>query len=271
MRTLPSTHPDDFARLDTPALRDRFLVEDLFVPGEVRWAHADDDRLLLGGLVLDDATLALEAPTLLATDALCRRRELAVVCLAGRLTVGCDDETHQLGELDVLYVGRGTASVTVSGTGRAYLVSAPAHAEHPTRLGRRDEVFAADLGEPAAANVRTIRRYVHADGIASANLVLGITTLAPGSVWNTMPCHTHSRRTEVYLYTGLGEDGRVVHLAGPPDATRSLVVADQQAVVSPGWSVHTGVGTQAYSFVWAMAGENQDYADMQTVDVTALR
>ncbi|SDD28301.1 5-dehydro-4-deoxy-D-glucuronate isomerase [Auraticoccus monumenti] len=271
MRTLPSTHPDDFARLDTTALRDRFLVDGLFAAGEVRWAHADDDRLLLGGLVLDGGTLPLEAPSLVAADSLCQRRELAVVCLGGRLTVDCDGTGYDLDELDVLYVGRGTASVNVSGTGRAYLVSAPAHAERPTSLGRRDEVFAADLGSREEANVRTIRRYVHADGIASANLVLGITTLAPGSVWNTMPCHTHGRRTEVYLYTGLGEDGRVVHLAGPPDATRSIVVADGEAVVSPGWSVHTGVGTRAYSFVWAMAGENQDYADMQPVDVTALR
>nr|WP_156607010.1 5-dehydro-4-deoxy-D-glucuronate isomerase [Auraticoccus cholistanensis] len=268
---MPATHPDDFARLDTTALRERFLVEELFVPGQVTWAHAADDRLLLGGLVLTDDLIRLAPPELLAAEALCSRRELAVVCLGGRLTVDCDGEEHGLDELDVLYVGRGTSDITVAGTGRAYLVSAPAHADHPTRVGRRDEVFAADLGEPEQANVRTIRRYVHADGIASANLVLGITTLAPGSVWNTMPCHTHARRTEVYLYTGLGTSGRVVHLAGPPDATRSLVVADDQAVVSPGWSVHTGVGTSAYSFVWAMAGENQDYADMHPVDVAELR
>ncbi len=271
MRTLPPTHPDDFQRLGTDALRERFLLDGLFVPGQVSWAHADDDRLLLGGLVLDGGSTELTPPDLLAADSLCQRRELAVVCLAGRLQVRCDGETFALDEHDVLYVGRGTGSIDVEGTGRAYLVSAPAHAEHPTRLGRRDEVFAADMGDQREANVRTIRRYVHTDGIASANLVLGITTLAPGSVWNTMPCHTHGRRTEVYLYTGLGEDGRVVHLAGPPQGTRSLVVADDEAVVSPGWSVHTGVGTRAYSFVWAMAGENQDYADMQPVAVTEMR
>ncbi|RCK70204.1 5-dehydro-4-deoxy-D-glucuronate isomerase [Desertihabitans brevis] len=270
MQTLPATHPDDFPVLDTDGLRDRFLVDGLFATGEVGWAYAHDDRLLLGGVDLTGEPLTLEAPPELAAEHLCDRRELAVVCLDGSVSVETDGQTHELDAFDVLYVSRGTGSVRLTGTARVYLVAAPAHADHPTAVGRRDEVFGADLGEQEQANVRTVRRYVHADGIASANLVLGITTLAPGSVWNTMPCHTHPRRTEVYLYTGLG-DGRVVHLAGPPTQTRSVVVADGQAVVSPGWSVHTGVGTRAYSFVWAMAGENQDYADMDVVDLGSLR
>lgn len=271
MRTLPSTHPDDFAALGTDALRERFLADGLFGRGELRWALAADDRMLLGGAEPDGTPIELTAPESLHTPSLLERRELAVVALRGGLEVAVDGAAFELAELDVLYVGRGAASVTVGGRGRAYLVAAPAHADHPTALARRDEVFAAELGEPASANVRTIRRYVHADGVASANLVLGVTTLAPGSVWNTMPAHTHARRTEVYLYTGLGADGRIVHLAGPPSATRSLIVADDEAVVSPGWSVHLGVGTAAYSFVWAMAGENQDYADMDAVDTAALR
>jgi 4-deoxy-L-threo-5-hexosulose-uronate ketol-isomerase len=154
---------------------------------------------------------------------------------------------------------------------RFYLVSAAAHQSHPTTLGRRDEVFAATLGEQAHANVRTIRRYVHADGIASDQLVLGITELAEGSVWNTMPCHTHERRTEIYLYFGLGPGERVVHLCGRPDATRSLIVSNEQAVISPPWSVHTGAGTANYAFVWAMAGENVAYDDLDMVATEELR
>jgi 4-deoxy-L-threo-5-hexosulose-uronate ketol-isomerase len=170
-----------------------------------------------------------------------------------------------------LYLGLGTDEVTLEGSGRVYLVSAPAHRSYPTAVACRQETHATELGEPEHANRRTIRRHIHTDGVASANLVLGVTTLHPGSVWNTMPPHTHQRRTEVYLYTGLGNDDHVVHLAGPPDGTRTIMVADDQAVISPGWSIHSGAGTRAYSFIWAMAGENQDYADMEAVDVAELR
>ncbi|HEV7898496.1 MAG TPA: 5-deoxy-glucuronate isomerase [Planosporangium sp.] len=189
MHTRHPTHPDDLPTLTSPALRDRFLVEDLFAAGEVRLAYSHHDRLVVGAR-------------------------------------------------DVLYVGRGTGEVTFEGAGaRFYLVSAPAHA----------------------------------DGIASGQLVLGITELAEGSVWNTMPCHTHERRTEVYLYFGLGEAERVMHLCGRPDGTRSIIVANEQAVVSPPWSVHCGAGTASYSFVWAMAGENVAYDDLEVVANGDLR
>lgn len=271
MHTLPATHPDDFGRLDTDGLRSRFLLDGLFGHDTVSWVNALDDRLLLGGVSLTGGPSPVEAPEELHGGFLCERRELAVVPLNGPLTVAADGTKYDLDPLDVLYVGLGTTDITLDGTGRVYLVSAPAHQACPTEIARRSEVFSSDLGEAEHANLRTLRRHIHADGVRSANLVLGVTTLHPGSVWNTMPPHTHARRTEVYLYTGLGENDRVVHLAGPPDNTRSIIVGNDQAVISPGWSIHAGVGTSAYSFIWAMAGENQDYADMDAVDVAGLR
>ncbi|ACQ78905.1 4-deoxy-L-threo-5-hexosulose-uronateketol-isomer ase [Beutenbergia cavernae DSM 12333] len=267
-----STHPDDAARLDPEELRARFLVEDLFAPGEVRLTLTHDDRIVIGGAVPDGAPLTLEPPAELRTATFCARRELAVVNVGdGAGTVTVDGSAFDLGHHDVLYVGVGASSVAFAGDTRFYLVSAPAGARHPTTLARAADAETLHLGEPAASNVRSLRRYVHAGGVASERLVLGITTLEPGSVWNTMPPHTHDRRTEVYLYTGLGAEGRVIHLCGRPDELRTLVVGDGQAVVSPPWSVHTGAGTAAYSFVWAMAGENQAFDDMDAVAVADLR
>ncbi len=271
MITLPATHPQEFSRLDSAELRSRFLLEDLFAADRVSWVNALDDRLLLGGVDLGPVACPVTAPEELGGGAICARRELAVVPLSGRVTVTSDGARHDLDPLDVLYVGLGTAEVSLEGTGRVYLVSAPAHRQCPTALAGRQDAHATELGEQEHANRRTIRRHIHTDGVASANLVLGVTTLHPGSVWNTMPPHTHARRTEVYLYTGLGGDDHVVHLAGPPDGTRPVIVADDQAVISPGWSIHSGAGTRAYSFIWAMAGENQDYADMDAVAVAELR
>jgi 4-deoxy-L-threo-5-hexosulose-uronate ketol-isomerase len=272
VQTRHPTHPAEFGQLDPTGLRERFLVEDLFADGEVRLTYSHHDRLVIGGVVPAGRELTLPVPAQLRAAHFTDRRELAVVCLSGSGSVTVDGTAHKLTALDVLYVGRGTADVEFTGPdARFYLVSAPAHRSHPTALARRDEVFAATLGEQAHANVRTIRRYVHADGVASDQLVLGITELAEGSVWNTMPCHTHERRTEVYLYFGLGEGERIVHLCGRPDATRSLIVANEQAVISPSWSVHTGAGTANYAFVWAMAGENVAYDDLDMVATEELR
>jgi 4-deoxy-L-threo-5-hexosulose-uronate ketol-isomerase len=272
VQTRHPTHPDELAALTSPALRARFLVDDLFAAGEVRLAYSHHDRLIIGGAVPSGQTLALPSPQQLRAESFLDRRELAVICLGGTGTVVTDDAKHAMGQHDVLYVGRGTTGVAFEGEdARYYLVSAPAHADHPTVLARRDEVEAVHLGDQAHANVRTIRKYVHAAGITSCQLVVGITDLAEGSVWNTMPCHTHERRTETYLYFGLAESERVLHLCGEPDATRSIIVANEQAVISPPWSVHCGAGTANYSFVWAMAGENIAYDDMEVVAKEALR
>lgn len=268
-----STHPDDVSRLDADALRARFLVDGLFVPGEARFVLTHDDRMVIGGAVPDGGSLALTAPNELRAKTFCERRELAVINLSDEPgTVIADSTPHELGHHDVLYIGVGTQAVEVAGDAvRFYLVSAPASARHPTTLARAADAETLHLGEPASSNVRSLRRYVHAGGVASDRLVLGITTLEAGSVWNTMPPHLHDRRTEIYLYTGFGESDRVMHLCGRPDELRTLVMADGQAVISPPWSVHSGAGTSAYSFVWAMSGENQAFDDMDAVDVGNLR
>lgn len=270
MKQMWSTHPDDLARLDTEDLRERFVVTDLFAKGQVRLAYSHDDRMIIGGVVPAGGSVSIEAPTQLRADYFFQRREGALVGLAGTLTAELDGERFTLGEHDVLYIPLGTTKVTVAGDGRAYLVSATAHRKCDAALASKDDVEALELGEVASSNVRTIRKYIHADGIESNQLVLGITTLAPGSVWNTMPAHVHDRRTEIYLYTGLGE-ATLVHLMGRPDHTRHLLLRDGDAVISPPWSIHSGTATGAYSFVWAMAGENIDYTDTDAVTAQEMR
>ena len=265
-----STHPGDVDRLDGAELRRRFVLSDLFTDGEVSWGYAHDDRLLVGGLAVHGPAVTLTAPDELAAAYLLERRELAVVGLEGPVQVEADGEHWDVGPLDVLYLPMGTQEVQVSGTGRVYLVSAPAHRRTAAALASRDEVVAVELGSAEQSNHRTIRKYVHADGIESNQLVLGITTLEPGSVWNTMPPHVHDRRTEVYLYDGLGSDV-LVHLMGEPTNTRQLVLHDHDVVVSPPWSIHCASATAAYSFVWAMAGENIDYGDVVAIDPLDLR
>jgi 4-deoxy-L-threo-5-hexosulose-uronate ketol-isomerase len=202
------------------------------------------------------------------------RRELAVIAVRGSGSVTVDDTEHKIGARDCVYVGRGARDVRFQAAEEGthfYLFSTPSHASFPTEVARYEEVEALHLGDQATSNVRQIRKFVHADGIRSSQLVLGLTTLAAGSVWNTMPPHTHDRRTEAYLYFDLPEEHRVVHLMGEPHATRNLVVRNEEVVISPSWSVHSGAGTHAYSFVWAMGGENQAYDDVEPVAVTDLR
>lgn len=265
-----STHPDDVGALSGEQLRDRFVLSGLFTPGTVTWGYAHDDRLLVGGLAVDGTAVALEAPPELAAAYLLERRELGIVGLSGAVTVAADGDRWEVGPQDVLYLPLGTESVVLDGTGTVYLVSAPAHRRTAAALASRDGVEALVLGSAEQSNHRTIRKYVHADGIESNQLVLGITTLEAGSVWNTMPPHVHNRRTEVYLYDGLGSDV-AVHLMGEPGATRQLLLHDRDVVVSPPWSIHCASATGAYSFVWAMAGENIDYTDVVSVDPAELR
>jgi 4-deoxy-L-threo-5-hexosulose-uronate ketol-isomerase len=209
-------------------------------------------------------------PAEVRAESLCDRRELGVVCLAGPGVATLDGTDHTMEAEDILYVGAGTQAISLSGDATFYLVSVPAHRPLPSTLIRRGEADVVEVGEDAAASKRTIRKYVHGDRVASCELAIGITTLAPGSVWNTMPCHTHDRRTETYLYFGLPEGERVVHLCGQPSSTRSMIVADRQAVISPPWSVHFGAGTAPYKFVWATGGENLAYNDMDPVDTASL-
>ncbi|WP_232662642.1 5-dehydro-4-deoxy-D-glucuronate isomerase [Pseudonocardia sp. TRM90224] len=266
-----ATHPSELPTLPPDELRARFVLEDLFRPGEVSWTLTHHDRILIGGALPEGGELALEAPAEIAAERLCDRREIGVVCIGGSGEVVADGERIAVEAEDIVYVGAGTAAVTLAGDAAFYMVSAPSHAQHPTRVAKRAEVETIALGDQGHANVRTLRKYIHQGGLASNELAMGITTIEPGSVWNTMPCHTHDRRTEIYLYFDLPEQDRIVHLCGQPDRTRSLIMADRQAVISPSWSVHTGAGTSSYKFVWCTAGENIAYNDMDLVATPDLR
>jgi len=262
--------------MTTEELRAAFLVQHLFVAGQVVLRHIDLDRVVLGGAVPTDAPLTLEAPASLGAEYFLERRELGVLNIGGAGTVTVDGVAHTFAKKDVAFVGRGAraisfASADAAQPARFYLVSYPAHADYPVAVVRGADVTGAELGAQATANRRRVARYVHLEGARSAQLVMGVTTLEPGSVWNTMPAHVHHRRTEVYLYFDVPADGVVFHMMGPANETRHLVVRDGEAILSPGWSIHAGVGTASYSFCWAMGGENQDYADMQVISTEALR
>jgi 4-deoxy-L-threo-5-hexosulose-uronate ketol-isomerase len=263
------------AQASTDELRKAFLVEGLFQPGEVNLRHFDLDRVVLGGAVPVERPLPLTAPVWLAATYFTERRELGVLNIGGPGSVTVDGRRHVVAARDVVYVGRGSreiifASDAAATPARFYLVSYPAHAAHPTACIAKGDVEATELGAVENANKRRLAKYVHPGGPASAQLVMGVTEMA-GGVWNTMPPHTHHRRSETYLYFGLDPDAIVVHLMGEPHETRHLIVRDGDVVLSPSWSIHAGCGTGPYGFCWAMGGENQDFTDMQGVDMRELK
>jgi 4-deoxy-L-threo-5-hexosulose-uronate ketol-isomerase len=257
--------------METAALRRAFLAEGLFRGGEIRLVYSHYDRMVIGGAVPDGGKLRLDRVAETGTAGFLDRREMAVVNIGGQGVVEAAGTDHAMGAGDVLYLPMGSGPVTLSGAGRFYLVSAPAHAAHPARLIRPAEARSFRTGSPETANDRTIHQFVHPDVMASCQLVVGYTRFHGGSVWNTMPAHLHDRRMEAYLYFDMPADRRVVHLMGEPQQTRHLIVANEEAVLSPPWSIHCGAGTGSYAFVWAMAGDNVDYRDVDPVPVEALR
>jgi 4-deoxy-L-threo-5-hexosulose-uronate ketol-isomerase len=276
MQNRPAVDRVRYEGMTTEELRGAFLVEDLFAPGEVRLAHWEPERTIIGGAVPGSGPLRLEAPEEIKAGFFNERRELGVVNLGGPGTVTVDGSAHELGTRDVLYVGRGAREVVFGGAGGEnpaayYLVSHPAHASHPTRRVTREEAQTTAIGSGGNASARVLRRHIHARGASSCQLVMGVTALEPGSVWNTMPPHTHTRRTEIYLYFDLEAGAAAFHFMGPPEATRHLVVRNRQAVLSPPWSTHFGVATSPYAFVWSMGGENQEFEDMQVLSLSQLR
>lgn len=274
-----ATSPDQLPLFDTEDLRERYLVEQVFVPGEVTAVYTHHDRIVLGGAVPAGRALALPTFPELRAEYFLANRELGVVNVGGPGTVTADGEVFTMPSGACLYLGRGTREVVFAddaadGEERGaqfYLFSAPAHTTYPNRLALPDGGTVRELGDQVTSNRRTLTQFIHENGIRSCQVVMGVTRLHPGSMWNTMPAHTHDRRTECYLYFDVPADARVIHLMGEPAETRHLVVADRQAVISPSWSVHSGVGTAAYSFVWAMAGENQSFDDMDPVPPTSMR
>ena len=268
--------PRETATLDTTGLREHFLIESLFKAGEVLLTYTHYDRMIVGGAQPAGSALALPCPESLKATSFLERRELGVLNVGGAGQVRVGTEVYELGNQDCLYVGMGAGQVEflshdAAQPARFYLLSAPAHHAHPTTRRTQAEATPVEMGAAETANQRTIYKYIYAEGIQSCQLVMGLTTLKPGNVWNTMPAHTHDRRMEAYLYFDLAPGQRVLHLLGEPQQTRPLWVSEGQAVLSPPWSVHTGCGTAAYSFIWGMAGENREYTDMDAVPLADLR
>ncbi|MGV8883616.1 MAG: 5-dehydro-4-deoxy-D-glucuronate isomerase [Rhodoglobus sp.] len=270
-----ATNPAQIPGLDTAGLREQFLVPELFVPGEVTVVYTHHDRVVLGGAVPAGKPLALTGYPEIRSDYFLEHRELGIINVGGTGTVIADGEVYELVKGACLYLGRGIQSVEFNDEADAgaqfYLFSAPAHTTYPAQLVSPGEGTVRELGDQLTSNRRTLNQYIHENGVKSCQIVMGVTELHPGSMWNTMPAHTHDRRTECYLYFDVAEDARVIHLLGERTETRHLVVADRQAIISPSWSLHSGVGTSSYSFVWAMAGENQAFDDMDPAPVTDLR
>ena len=262
--------------MGTDELRANFLIPDLFQPGKVALTYTHYDRMIVGGAVPLEQALSLEPIKQPGTKSFLDRRELIVINIGGPGTMTADGEVFATGPRDMVYVGMGTTNVSFASDdahtpAKFYLLSAPAHATHPTTLIRIGDAKRVDLGSQQTSNERSIFQFIHPEGAKTCQLVVGMTQLAPGSVWNTMPCHVHDRRMEAYLYFDLAENARVFHLMGEPDETRHIVMKNEEAAVSPCWSIHSGAGTSSYAFIWAMAGDNIDYTDVDPVSVDMLR
>lgn len=274
MQTRHATHPDDLGTLDGEDLKERFVLGDLFVPGETVLVYSHHDRMILGGVVpVEGSPITLGAPDDLRAEYFCERRELAAVAVGAGGAITVDGTRYELANKDVLYVGRGARDVVFEATGADaafFLASATSHTEFPTTLVPLAEALTTETGDKSTANERTVYKHLHDEGVRTAQLVLGITALKPGSVWNSMPPHTHDRRTEVYLYMDLPEEHRIQHFMGEPTELRPIALKNRDGVISPSWSVHFGAGSTNYSFVWVMAGENQSFADMDQLAVTQL-
>ena len=276
MKTLPAIDPLRAKSLNTAELREAFLLKDLFQPESIKLVYSENDRAVIGAAVPVKEILPLRTCTELAANYFAERRELGVLNVGGPGQVSVDRKTFALSNRDMLYIGKGAQEIIFTSARTAepaafFMLSFPAHQNYPAAHMRFAEATAVPLGSPENANQRTIYKYIHPHGISSCQLVMGFTQLQSGSIWNTMPPHTHARRMEVYMYFDVPENARVFHFMGRPEETRHLVVADRQAVISPSWSIHSGAGTSAYSFCWGMGGENQTFDDMDPVRMEQLR
>jgi 4-deoxy-L-threo-5-hexosulose-uronate ketol-isomerase len=275
MNIYHASSPGEVAQMNTECLRKQFLLDGLMHPGHIQLNYSHYDRMIVGGVMPLADALPLGNPAELRADYFLERRELGIINVGGPGKITTVTEAFDLDKLDCLYLGKGTtevlfSSVSLENPARFFLLSAPAHRNCAARLMTAADANPNQLGATNTANARTIYKYIHPDGIESCQLVMGLTILENGSVWNTMPPHTHDRRMEAYFYFDVPEGQRVLHLMGQPDQTRHLWISNHQAIISPPWSIHSGCGTMAYSFIWGMAGENQSFTDMDPVAIEQL-
>lgn len=257
--------------LDTDGLRAHFHVPNLFVPGEMHLVYSHYDRMIVGGAMPGATTLTLDHVAEAGTASILDRREMGVLVVSGAGTVGAAGDMFKMSKGDLLYLAMGSGPVHFEGEAKFYIVSTPAHRACKTRLIKVEEARRVELGSKEQANERVIIQFLHPEVHETCQLTMGYTQFSPGSMWNTMPAHLHDRRMETYLYFDLDPEARVFHFMGRPEATRHIVVANEEAVISPPWSIHSGAGTNAYTFCWAMAGDNTDFTDMDMVPMETLR
>ena len=271
-----ANHPSDSKKYDTDQLRQHYMVEEIFIDDKIELTYSHVDRIIFGGIKPVNESLKLEAGKSMGVDYFLERREMGVINVGGEGIVSIDGEEFTLNNKDGLYIGKGNKdiifkSLNSENPAKFYINSVPAHKEYKTVKIEIEKANPVKMGDNSTLNKRTIYQYVHPNVCESCQLLMGLTILEPGSSWNTMPCHTHERRMEVYFYFDMEEDTRVIHLMGEPTETRHLIVKNEQAVISPSWSIHSGVGTSNYTFIWGMCGENQTFTDMDHIPMEVLR
>ena len=271
-----ANHPNDSKKYDTNQLREHYMVEEIFSDDKVELTYSHVDRIIFGGIKPVNESLKLEAGKSMGVDYFLERREMGVINVGGEGIVSIDGEEFALNNKDGLYIGKGNKDIIFKSSNpknpaKFYINSVPAHKEYKTVKIEIEKANPVKMGDNSTLNKRTIYQYVHPNVCESCQLLMGLTILEPGSAWNTMPCHTHERRMEVYFYFDMEKDTRVIHLMGEPTETRHLIVKNEQAIISPSWSIHSGVGTSNYTFIWGMCGENQTFTDMDHISMDTLR
>ena len=276
MELRTASSPRDVKTYDTTRLREEFLIQNLFPADDVKMVYSHIDRIITGGTMPVNKVITLAAGDELRAEYFLQRREMGIINIGGEGKVTVDGTVYTLRPRDGIYIGRGSKDIALESCDPAnpakfYFNSCPAHKEYPTVYIRPEDCVRVELGSLEQSNHRTICKYILPGQVESCQLVMGMTSLRPGSVWNTMPCHTHDRRMEVYLYFDLPEDAFVTHFMGEGQETRHILMHNEEAVISPSWSIHSGCGTQAYTFIWGMCGENQDFDDMDGIAMKDLK
>ncbi|MGF2410818.1 5-dehydro-4-deoxy-D-glucuronate isomerase [Ferruginibacter sp.] len=268
--------PKEVSTMNAADLRSNFLVQNIMKAGEINFVYSHYDRVIIGGVVPTTKAITLPTYDSLKADYFLERRELGAINVGGDGEIIVDGKSYDVNKLDCLYIGKGSQKVSFKSKSKKspakfYLLSAPAHAVYKVQLMKKEKASPTEMGAIFTANQRTIYKYIHADGLKSCQLVMGLTILKEGSVWNTMPTHVHDRRMEAYFYFDVPDNQKIIHLMGQPTETKHLVVSNDEAIISPPWSIHSGCGTSNYGFIWGMAGENFIYTDMDPVNINDLR
>ncbi|MGB4439115.1 MAG: 5-dehydro-4-deoxy-D-glucuronate isomerase [Sedimentibacter sp.] len=276
MKIYYACHADDVKKYNTDELRKYFLMNEVFKSDEVLLSYSHVDRIIFGGAMPVEKSLKLEAADELRAEYFLQRRELGTINIGGDGRVIVDGQVYEINKHDALYIGKGAKeiifeSIDLNQPAKFYINSCPAHHSYSTRKISYEEANHIELGSQETVNERTLNQYIHPSVLDTCQLSMGMTSLHKGNAWNTMPTHTHERRMEVYFYFDMDENARVFHMMGQPNETRHIVLKNDQAVISPSWSIHSGVGTGSYTFIWGMCGENQDFDDMDHIEMEFLR